>query len=153
MAPRENLGKIESIARESFKSLSLKNAIRVRQNMRIGHFRKPCNKNDAPAREASSKKPEEREFVVDSGASMHMPSKKDSSSDEMDTLWRSRTRRRCRPQMEKCTQTRKHKCTFKISICSSQCNYLIKREQFYRLVSFAQNTDVHMSGKTAKPHD
>ena len=56
------------------------------------------------------------------------------------------TPRRWWPQMEK-TQTRKHKCTFKISICSSQCNYSIKREQFYRLVSFAKNTDVHMSGK------
>ena len=30
-------------------------------------------------------------FVVDSGASMHMLSKKDLSSDEMDTLRRSRT--------------------------------------------------------------
>ena len=79
--------------------MSLKNAIRVRQNMRMCHFRKPCNKNDAPAEKhgrslvvsnTSSKTPEEREFVVDSGASMHMPSKKDSSSDEMDTLRRSR---------------------------------------------------------------
>ena len=36
------------------------------------------------------KSPEEREIVVDSGASMHMLSKKDFSSDEMETLWRSR---------------------------------------------------------------
>ena len=35
---------------------------------------------------ASSLKPEEREFVVDSGASMHMISKKDLSDAEMDTL-------------------------------------------------------------------
>ena len=35
---------------------------------------------------ASTLKPEEREFVVDSGASMHMISKKDSSDAEMDTL-------------------------------------------------------------------
>ena len=35
-----------------------------------------------------------------------------------------------------------HKCMFTISICSSQCNYSKKRQQFYRLVSFAQNTDV-----------
>ena len=33
-----------------------------------------------------SLKPEEREFVVDSGASMHMISKKDLSKAEMDTL-------------------------------------------------------------------
>ena len=37
-----------------------------------------------------SKNTEERMFVVDSGASMHMLSKKDLSSDEMDTLRRSR---------------------------------------------------------------
>ena len=34
-------------------------------------------------------KPEEREFVVDSGASMHMISKKDLSDAEMDTLKKS----------------------------------------------------------------
>ena len=34
-------------------------------------------------------KPEEREFVVDSGASMHMISKKDLSNAEMDTLTKS----------------------------------------------------------------
>ena len=39
----------------------------------------------------SSKKPEEREFVVDSGASMHMLSKKDVSSAEQETLQTSRS--------------------------------------------------------------
>ena len=39
---------------------------------------------------STSETPEEREFVVDSGALMHMLSKKDSSSDELDTLRRSR---------------------------------------------------------------
>ena len=38
----------------------------------------------------TSKSPEEREFVVDFGASMHMLSNKDLSSDELDTLRRSR---------------------------------------------------------------
>ena len=38
---------------------------------------------------ASSLKPEEREFVVDSGASIHMISKKDLSDAEMDTLTKS----------------------------------------------------------------
>ena len=38
---------------------------------------------------ASNLKPEEREFVVDSGASMHMISKKDLNSAEMDTLTKS----------------------------------------------------------------
>ena len=43
---------------------------------------------------ASSLKLEEREFVVDSGASMHMISKKDLSDAEMDTLTKS-----CSPTM------------------------------------------------------
>ena len=34
----------------------------------------------------TSKSPEERAFVVDSGASMHMMSKNELSSDELDTL-------------------------------------------------------------------
>ena len=38
---------------------------------------------------ASNLKPEEREFVVDSGSSMHMISKKDFNSAEMDTLTKS----------------------------------------------------------------
>ena len=38
---------------------------------------------------ASTLEPEEREFVVDSGASMHMISKKDLSDAEMDTLTKS----------------------------------------------------------------
>ena len=38
----------------------------------------------------SSKEPEERNFVVDFGASMHMLSKNELSSDEMETLRRSR---------------------------------------------------------------
>ena len=40
---------------------------------------------------ASTLKPEEREFVVDAGASMHMISKKDLSNVEMDTLTKSRS--------------------------------------------------------------
>ena len=40
---------------------------------------------------ASTLKPEEREFVVDSGASMHMISKKVLNSSEMDTLTTSRS--------------------------------------------------------------
>ena len=38
----------------------------------------------------SSTSPEEREHIVDSGASIHMLSKKESSSEELDTLRRSR---------------------------------------------------------------
>ena len=40
---------------------------------------------------ASIKEPEEREFVVDSGASMHMVSKKDLNSAELETMRTSRS--------------------------------------------------------------
>ena len=40
---------------------------------------------------STSTRPEEREIVVDSGASMHMMSKKEFCSEEMDTVKRSRT--------------------------------------------------------------
>ena len=55
--------------------------------------RQPCHSPfEARATPApTSKLPEEREFVIDSGASMHMLSKKDLSSEELETLRRSRT--------------------------------------------------------------
>ena len=40
---------------------------------------------------ASTLHPEEREFVVDSGASMHMISKKDLNSAELETVTTSRS--------------------------------------------------------------
>ena len=40
---------------------------------------------------ASTKEPEEREFVVDSGASMHMVSKRDLNSAELETMRTSRS--------------------------------------------------------------
>ena len=50
------------------------------------HSSRLRNKRCLPA---STLKPEEREFVVDSGASMHMISKKDLSKAEMDALTKS----------------------------------------------------------------
>ena len=90
-----------------------------------------------------SKNTEERMFVVDSGASMHILSKKDLSSDEMETLQRSRTPTTVVTANGE-VQTRKHKCTFTTSICSSQCNYSVKRQQFYRLVR--QTVKLHVPG-------
>ena len=42
---------------------------------------------------------------------------------------------------------------FTISICSKQCDYSMKRQRFYCFRCFAQSTDIHLSGKTAKLHD
>ena len=52
--------------------------------------------------------------------------------------------------MEKCKQTEKHRCTFKSSICSSQCKYWMKRHRFYRLECFAQHTDEWKKGDTPR---
>ena len=87
------------------------------QNLRIGLRRRQSGKSDVPVKQrgksvlkfkekhkatifspsenrclaASSLKPEEREFVVDSGASMHMISKKNLSNAELETLTTSRS--------------------------------------------------------------
>ena len=44
----------------------------------------PAEERELPA--ASTKEPEEREFVVDSGASMHIVRKKDLNSAELETM-------------------------------------------------------------------
>ena len=46
----------------------------------------------------SIKEPEERELVRDSGASMHMVSKKDFDSAELETMRTSRCKREKKPQ-------------------------------------------------------
>ena len=62
-----------------------KNVLKIKEHERATFFSSPENR----CLPASNLKPEEREFVVDSGASMHMISKKDLSDDEMDTLSKS----------------------------------------------------------------
>ena len=99
--------------------MNFKNAIRELQNWKIGHFTKLCNENEAPAEKhgtwremsisskdkskatfyspaeawvlpaPSLKKPEEGQFVIDSGTSMQMSSEKDLSPGELYTLRRS----------------------------------------------------------------
>ena len=91
-------------------------------------------------------------FAVDSGASLHMLSKKDLSSDEMDSLRWSKNHTTVVTANGECKQTRKHKKMITILIYSWRCNYSMKWQQFYRLESFAQNTDIHMSGLTVKNH-
>ena len=59
------------------------------QNTDKAAFYFPTGARAVPA--PISKSPEEREFVVDSGASMHMLNKEDLSSEELEALRRSRT--------------------------------------------------------------
>ena len=62
-----------------------KNVFKLKEHEKAAFFSSPENRCHL----ASSLKPEEREFVVDSVASMHMISKKDLSEAEMDTLTKS----------------------------------------------------------------
>ena len=72
----------EQGAREAAWKLA-KNVLKLKEQQRAAFF-SPSENRCLPA---STLKPEERKFVVDSGASMHMISKKDLS--EMDTLTKS----------------------------------------------------------------
>ena len=74
----------EQGAREAAWKLA-KSVLQLKEHERATFFSSP-EKKCLPA---STLKPEEREFVVDSGASMHMISKKDFSDAEMDTLTKS----------------------------------------------------------------
>ena len=74
----------EQGAREAAWKLA-KNVLKLKEHERATFFSSPENR----CLPASTLKPEEREFVVDSGASMHMVSKKDLSIAEMDTLTKS----------------------------------------------------------------
>ena len=74
----------EQGAREAAWKLA-KSVLKLKEHQRAAFF-SPSENRCLPA---STLKPEEREFVVDSGASMHMISKKDLSDAEMDTLTKS----------------------------------------------------------------
>ena len=74
----------EQGAREAAWKLA-KSVLNLKEQERATFF-SPSENRCLPA---STLKPEEREFVVDSGASLHMISKKDLSDVEMDTLTKS----------------------------------------------------------------
>ena len=75
----------ERCAREAVWKLA-KHILKLEEKHKTASF-SPSENWCLPA--PSTLKPEEREFVVDSGASMHMISKKDLSDAEMDTLTKS----------------------------------------------------------------
>ena len=74
----------EQGAREAAWKLA-KSVLKLKKHERATFF-SPSENRCLPV---SNLNPEEREFVVDSGASMHMISKKDLSDAEMDTLTKS----------------------------------------------------------------
>ena len=76
----------EQGAREAAWKLA-KSVLQLKEHERATFF-SPSENRCLPG---STLKPEERDFVVDSGASMHMISKKDLSNADMDTLTKSRS--------------------------------------------------------------
>ena len=77
----------ERCAREAAWKLA-KNILKMKEKDKTAFF-SPSENRCLPA--PSTLKPEEREFVVDSGASMHMISKKDLNSAELETVTTSRS--------------------------------------------------------------
>ena len=74
----------EQGAREAAWKLA-KNVLKFKEHERAAFFSSPANR----CLTASTLKPKEREFVVDSAASMHMISKKDLNDAEMDMSTKS----------------------------------------------------------------
>ena len=101
---------------------------------------------------ASTLKPEEREFVVDSGASMHIISKKDLSNAEMDTLTKS-----CSPTIVITAngevQTHEEATVYvkELGIILTM-KVLDTRQQYCRLESFAMKTGIPSNGSMIKNH-
>ena len=101
---------------------------------------------------ASTLKPEEREFVVDSGVSMHMINKKDLSDAEMDTLTKS-----CSPTIvitangEVQTHEENGVCQ-KIGCILAYESHRKHARQSYRSDSFAMKTGIPTNGSTVKHH-
>ena len=84
-------------------------------------------------------KPGERKIVVDSGASVHMISRKELNSAELVTV----TTSRC--------PTTVMTVNGEVQTCE-EVKILRIRHQCYRLESFAKITDTHMSGPVVKNH-
>ena len=166
---------------DTFAQVNLISVSPTLQNLRIGLKRRQSGKSKVPAKQrgswpkissklkekqkttffsplenrclpASSLEPEEREFVVDSGASMHMISKKDLNSAEMDTLTKSRSPTIVITATGE-VQTHEEATVY---VKELEKSWLWKssntRQQYYRLESFAMKTDIHTSGSTVKNH-
>ena len=138
----------EQGAREAAGKLA-KSALKLEENNKATFF-SPSENRCLPA---STLKPVEREFVVDSEASMHMISKKDLNDAEMDTLTKS-----CSPTIV-ITANREVQTHEEATVLCQRVEYILvcespskTRQQYCRLESFALKTDILTSGSTVKNH-
>ena len=138
----------EQGAREAAWKLA-KSVLKLKEKNRATFF-SPSENGCLPA---STLKPEEREFVVDSSASMQMISKKDLSDAEMDTLTKS------------CSPTIVINANGEVQTHEEATVYVKELEKYltmkvlentpavlYRLESFAMKTDTLMNGSMVKNH-
>ena len=99
---------------------------------------------------SSNLEPEDKEFVVDFGVSMHMMNTKDLNSDVLETVTKSFS------HTIVATTNKEVQTHEKITSLSWICSWLWKssktRQQFYRSESFAMNTDTLTNGSTVKKH-
>ena len=96
----------------------------------------------------SSKKPEEREFVVDSRSINAHAEQKVLSSDELDTLRKPRNSTMVVTPLGKCKSTRKHRYTSTIL----QCNYSMTRLPSCHWANSAKSMVIQVSGPVIKSH-
>ena len=136
----------EQGAREAAWKLA-KSVLKLKEKNRATFF-SPSENRCLPA---STLKPEEREFVVDSGASMHMISKKDLNDAEMDTLTKS-----CSPTIVITAngevQTHEEATLYVKELDIFLTMKVLESQQYCRSESFAMKTDILMNGSMVKNH-
>ena len=138
----------EQGAREAAWKLA-KSVLKLKEQERATFF-SPSENRCLPA---STLKPEEREFVVDSGASMHMISKKDLIDAEMDTLTKS-----CSPTMVITANGEVQKHEEAIVYVKELDIFLTMKvldntpQQYCRSESFAMKTGIPTNGSMVKNH-
>ena len=135
-------------AREAAWKLA-KSVFKLKEHEKAAFFSFPENRCHL----ASSLKPEERKFVVDSGASMQVISKKDLSEAEMDTLTKS-----CSPTIV-ITANGEVQTHEEATVCVKELNMFLTMkvldntpQQCYRFESFAMKTDIPMNGSMVQNH-
>ena len=138
----------EQGAREAAWKLA-KSVLKKLKEQERATFFSPSENRGLPA---STLKPEEREFVVDSGASMHMISKKDLKDAEMDTLTKS-----CSPTIvitakKKCRRMKRQQCMSKNWLYSWLWKSSKTLQQYCRSESFAMKTGIPTNGSMVKNH-
>ena len=126
----------EQGAREAAWRLA-KNLIKLKEHERTTFFSPSANR----CLPASTLKPEKREFVVDSRATMHMVSKKDLNSAELDTLTKS-----CSPTIVITAygEVQTHE---EATVCVKELDF-----QCCRLERFSMKTDILLYGSMVKNH-